>query len=42
MLQEALGTRVRIKPRGKSAGRIEIEYYTSEDINRIVNSLLGE
>ncbi len=42
LLQEALGTRVRIKPRSKSAGRIEIEYYTSEDITRIVHSLLGE
>jgi len=42
LLQEALGTRVRIKPRSKSGGRIEIEYYTSEDINRIVSSLLRE
>ena len=38
LLQEALGTRVCIKPRSKSGGRIEIEYYTSEDINRIVSS----
>ena len=26
------GNLVRIKPRSKSGGRIEIEYYTSEDI----------
>lgn len=38
-LQRALGTRVRIMPQGKSRGRIEIEYYSASDIERIMQKL---
>ncbi|MGI6036622.1 MAG: ParB/RepB/Spo0J family partition protein [Limnochordia bacterium] len=40
-LQRALGTKVRIKPRGRAAGRIEIEYYSIDDIDRIIEALVG-
>ncbi|NLJ34325.1 MAG: ParB/RepB/Spo0J family partition protein [Firmicutes bacterium] len=39
ILQENLGTKVRIHP-GKKRGRIEIEYYTDDDLERLC-SLLG-
>ena len=38
-LQRTLGTRVRISPRGKG-GHVAIEYYSSEDLERILG-LLG-
>jgi ParB family chromosome partitioning protein len=34
-LEELLGTRVRLVPRGKQKGRIEIEYYSTEELERI-------
>ena len=37
-LRQLLGTQVRIKP-GKMKSRIEIEYYTDEDLERIIESL---
>jgi ParB family chromosome partitioning protein len=37
-LQRTLGTRVRIHPRGKG-GRLVIEYYSSEDLDRILVAL---
>lgn len=37
-LRQLLGTQVRIKP-GKLKSRIEIEYYTDEDLERIIESL---
>lgn len=38
-LRQRLGTKVRIQPRGKR-GKIEIEYYSLEDLERIVETIL--
>jgi len=39
-LQRALGTRVRLIPRARSAkGRIEIEYYSLPDLERIIHTM---
>ena len=36
-LKTILGTKVKIKPRGKNKGRIEIEYFSSDDLERIIH-----
>jgi ParB family chromosome partitioning protein len=42
-LQRVLGTRVRIIERSKRrGGRIEIDYYTPEDLDRIYASIVGQ
>lgn len=41
-MQRALGTRVRIVEKAKKGGKIEIEYYTPEDLNRIYDVIVGE
>lgn len=39
-LQRTLGTRVRLLPKSRSArGKIEIEYYTSADLERIIQTI---
>ncbi len=40
-LRKYLATKVRILPKGKK-GKIEIEYYSHEDLGRIVETILGE
>jgi ParB family chromosome partitioning protein len=40
-LRQRLGTKVRIAPKGKR-GKIEIEYYSNEDLGRIIQTILGE
>ncbi len=35
-LEESLGTKVQIRP-GTKKGIIEIEYYSNEDLERIIN-----
>ena len=40
-LEQKLGTRVRIVERG-ARGRIEIEYYSGEDLDRIYSLIVGE
>ncbi len=40
-MEHALGTRVRIVPRGQQ-GRIEIEYYSAEELQRLYQHLVGE
>lgn len=41
-LMRALGTNVKINPSGKgSAGRIEIEYYNTDDLNRLYQILIN-
>lgn len=40
-LRQYLGTKVHITPKGKR-GKIEIEYYSSADLERIVEAILGE
>jgi ParB family chromosome partitioning protein len=40
-LQRILGTRVRLLPKARSSrGKIEIEYYTSADLQRIVQTII--
>jgi len=41
-LERVLGTRVRILQRGDQRGRIEIEYYSPEDLDRIYSIIVGE
>ena len=42
-LEQALGTRVRLVQRGqKGGGRIEIDYYSSDDLDRIYAVIVGE
>ncbi len=38
-MQRALGTKVRIVPQGKSRGRVEIEYYTADDLERVMQKM---
>jgi len=40
-LRKYLGTKVHIAPKGKK-GRIEIEYYSHEDLQRIVEAIMGK
>jgi len=40
-LTERLGTKVAIRARGKKRGRIEIHYYGLDDLDRILEQLLG-
>lgn len=41
-LERFLGTKVRIVPRSEERGRIEIEYYSSEDLDRIYTLIVRE
>ena len=41
-LERALGTRVRIVEKARRGGRIEIEYYSQEDLDRIYGMIVGE
>ena len=41
LLQEKLGTRVVLRRSAGEAGRIELEYYSNEDLERIFECLLG-
>ena len=41
-LQRVLGTRVRILEKAKKGGKIEIEYYSQDDLNRIYDVIVGE
>ena len=38
----ALGTRVRLNKRSETSGRLEIEYYTAEDLDRIYSVIVKE
>lgn len=40
-LERVLGTRVRIVAKGEHRGRIEIEYYSAEDLDRIYGIIVG-
>jgi ParB family chromosome partitioning protein len=40
-LERVLGTRVRIVEKGPQRGRIEIEYYSAEDLDRIYSIIAG-
>ncbi len=41
-LERVLGTKVRIVEKAKQKGRIEIDYYSSEDLDRIYAAIIGE
>jgi ParB family chromosome partitioning protein len=41
-MERVLGTKVRIVERAKQKGRIEIEYYSAEDLDRIYGAIVGE
>ena len=41
-LQRVLGTRVRIVEKSDNRGRIEIEYYTQEELDRVYQFIIGE
>ncbi len=41
-MQRVLGTRVRIIEKARKGGRIEIEYYSAEDLDRIYGAIVGE
>lgn len=41
-LEEALGTRVRLIDRADGKGKIEIEYYSGEDLDRIYSTIVGK
>lgn len=40
-LERVLGTRVRILEKSRDKGRIEIEYYSTDDLNRIYEAIVG-
>jgi ParB family chromosome partitioning protein len=40
-MERTLGTKVRIIEKPKRGGRIEIEYYSAEDLDRIYSSIVG-
>lgn len=41
-MQRVLGTRVRILEKARKGGKIEIEYYSQEDLDRIYDVIVGE
>jgi ParB family chromosome partitioning protein len=41
-LEEVLGTKVRLVQRGRSGGKIEVEYYSDDDLNRIYTTIVGD
>lgn len=41
-MERKLGTRIHVKEGAKGRGKIEIEYYSAEDLNRIYDSIMGE
>jgi ParB family chromosome partitioning protein len=41
-MQRVLGTRVRILEKARKGGKIEIEYYSQEDLDRIYEVIVGE
>jgi ParB family transcriptional regulator, chromosome partitioning protein len=41
-LERVLGTKVRIIEKAKEKGRIEIEYYSAEDLDRIYTTIVGQ
>jgi ParB family chromosome partitioning protein len=40
-LERALGTRVRIVPKGNNRGRVEIDYFSQDDLDRIYERIVG-
>ena len=40
-MKAALGTKVSIRPKGKKGGKLEIEFYSSEDLEKIIDRMTG-
>jgi ParB family chromosome partitioning protein len=40
-LREALGTRVKVKPKGSGRGDIIVEYYSLDDFDRLMDLFTG-
>ena len=40
-LERALGTKVRIVPSGPTRGRIEIEYYSTDELHRLYSVIVS-
>jgi ParB family chromosome partitioning protein len=41
-MSRVLGTKVKIVEKAKQKGRIEIEYYSADDLDRIYSVIVGE
>lgn len=41
-MERKLGTKIHVKEGGRGRGRIEIEYYSAEDLDRIYDTIMGE
>jgi len=41
-MERVLGTKVRIVEKANQKGRIEIDYYSTEDLDRIYAAIVGE
>jgi ParB family chromosome partitioning protein len=41
-MERRLGTRIHVKEGARGRGKIEIEYYSAEDLNRIYDTIMGE
>jgi ParB family chromosome partitioning protein len=41
-MERKLGTRIRVKEGARGRGRLEIEYYSAEDLDRIYEAIMGQ
>jgi ParB family chromosome partitioning protein len=41
-MERRLGTRIRVKEGARGRGRLEIEYYSAEDLDRIYETIMGQ
>ena len=41
-MERKLGTRIHVKEGARGRGKIEIEYYSAEDLDRIYDTIMGE
>ena len=41
-MERKLGTRIRVKEGARGRGKLEIEYYSAEDLDRIYDAIMGE
>ena len=41
-LEEVLRTKVRLVERGRNGGKIEIEYFSADDLDRIYTTIVGK